>query len=72
MPHVLDSFARMKAAVDIVLVEGAGSASETNLRTNDIANMGFAEAAGGTGGSSSPTSTGRGGDRQPPSGQNTW
>ena len=46
MPHVLDSFARMKAATDIVLVEGAGSASETNLRTNDIANMGFAEAAG--------------------------
>ena len=45
MPHVLDSFARMKAAADIVLVEGAGSASETNLRANDIANMGFAEAA---------------------------
>ena len=45
MPHVLDSFARMKAASDIVLVEGAGSASETNLRANDIANMGFAEAA---------------------------
>jgi len=46
MPHVLDSFARMKGAADIVLVEGAGSASETNLRTNDIANMGFAKAAG--------------------------
>ena len=45
MPHVIDSFARMKAAADIVLVEGAGSASETNLRTNDIANMGFAAAA---------------------------
>lgn len=45
MPNVLDSFARMKAAADIVLIEGAGSASETNLRTNDIANMGFAEAA---------------------------
>ncbi|MGY6708135.1 MAG: cobyric acid synthase [Rhizobiaceae bacterium] len=45
MPDVLDSFTRMKAAADIVLVEGAGSASETNLRTNDIANMGFAEAA---------------------------
>lgn len=45
MPHVLDSFSRMKAAADIVLIEGAGSASETNLRTNDIANMGFAEAA---------------------------
>ena len=45
MPHVLDSFARVKEVADIVLVEGAGSASETNLRANDIANMGFAEAA---------------------------
>ncbi len=45
MPHVLESFGRMKAAADIVLVEGAGSASETNLRANDIANMGFARAA---------------------------
>ncbi|NMG38462.1 cobyric acid synthase [Chelativorans sp. ZYF759] len=45
MPAVMDSFARMKASADIVLVEGAGSASETNLRVNDIANMGFAEAA---------------------------
>src|SRR4029078_6209137 len=31
---------------DLVLVEGAGSASEVNLRKNDIANMGFARAAG--------------------------
>jgi adenosylcobyric acid synthase len=45
MPHVLDSFARLKAQADIVLVEGAGSASEVNLRKNDIANMGFARAA---------------------------
>ncbi|MFZ1886022.1 MAG: cobyric acid synthase [Rhodoplanes sp.] len=45
MPAVLDSFARLKAEADIVLVEGAGSASEINLRTNDIANMGFARAA---------------------------
>jgi adenosylcobyric acid synthase len=45
MPHVLDSFARLKAHADIVLVEGAGSASEVNLRKNDIANMGFARAA---------------------------
>ena len=45
MPHVLDSFARMRAEADIVLVEGAGSASEVNLRTGDIANMGFARAA---------------------------
>lgn len=44
LPAVLDSFARLKAAADIVLVEGAGSASEVNLRSNDIANMGFARA----------------------------
>ena len=46
MPHVLESFERMRAEADIVLVEGAGSASEVNLRTGDIANMGFARAAG--------------------------
>jgi adenosylcobyric acid synthase len=45
MPHVLDSFNRLMAEADIVLVEGAGSASEINLRANDIANMGFARAA---------------------------
>ena len=45
MPRVLDSFARLKEEADIVLVEGAGSASEINLRDNDIANMGFARAA---------------------------
>jgi len=45
MPFVLDSFARLKGIADVVLVEGAGSASEINLRANDIANMGFARAA---------------------------
>jgi adenosylcobyric acid synthase len=45
MPHVLDSYAKLKAQSDLVLVEGAGSASEVNLRANDIANMGFARAA---------------------------
>jgi adenosylcobyric acid synthase len=45
MPHVLDSFNKLRAEADIVLVEGAGSASEINLRANDIANMGFARAA---------------------------
>jgi adenosylcobyric acid synthase len=45
LPYVLDSFARMRGAADIVLVEGAGSAAEVNLRANDIANMGFAQAA---------------------------
>ncbi|MFC0409361.1 cobyric acid synthase [Roseomonas elaeocarpi] len=42
MPHVLDSFGRLREEADLVLVEGAGSASEINLRRNDIANMGFA------------------------------
>ncbi|GAB0112802.1 cobyric acid synthase [Acidisoma sp. C75] len=46
LPRVLESFARLSAEADIVLVEGAGSASEVNLRAHDIANMGFAEAAG--------------------------
>lgn len=45
MPDVLESFSRLKAESDLVLVEGAGSASEVNLRRNDIANMGFATAA---------------------------
>ncbi len=45
LPFVLDSFTRLKSEADIVLVEGAGSASEVNLRLNDIANMGFARAA---------------------------
>jgi adenosylcobyric acid synthase len=45
MRFVRESFARTKAACDLVLVEGAGSASEVNLRRNDIANMGFARAA---------------------------
>jgi adenosylcobyric acid synthase len=45
LPRVLDSFARLRRESDLVLVEGAGSASETNLRANDIANMGFARAA---------------------------
>ncbi len=45
MPRVLDSFEHLKQLADLVLVEGAGSASEINLRANDIANMGFARAA---------------------------
>jgi adenosylcobyric acid synthase len=46
MTFVLESFAKLKQDADIVLVEGAGSASEINLRANDIANMGFARTAG--------------------------
>src|SRR4051812_4542979 len=45
LPSVLDSYQRMKSEADLVLVEGAGSASEVNLRLYDIANMGFARAA---------------------------
>jgi adenosylcobyric acid synthase len=45
MGFVLESFARLKQEADLVLVEGAGSASEVNLRAHDIANMGFARAA---------------------------
>jgi adenosylcobyric acid synthase len=45
MAAVQDSFARLCEQADLVLVEGAGSASEVNLRAGDIANMGFARAA---------------------------
>ncbi len=45
MPAVLGAFVRVSAAADLVLVEGAGSPAEINLRPGDIANMGFAEAA---------------------------
>lgn len=45
MPAVLESFANLSREADFVLVEGAGSASEVNLRDGDIANMGFARAA---------------------------
>jgi adenosylcobyric acid synthase len=45
LPAVLSSFAKLKEEADMILVEGAGSASELNLRKNDIANMGFARAA---------------------------
>jgi len=45
MPEVLESFRRLAAQADLVLVEGAGSPAEVNLRQGDIANMGFAEAA---------------------------
>lgn len=46
MEAVLQSFARLSGEADLVLVEGAGSASEVNLRAGDIANMGFSRATG--------------------------
>jgi adenosylcobyric acid synthase len=45
LPRILQSFERLRREADIVVVEGAGSAAEINLRSNDIANMGFARAA---------------------------
>ena len=45
MPRVLDSFHRLAGDVDLILIEGAGSPAEVNLRQGDIANMGFAQAA---------------------------
>lgn len=44
MQAVLASHARLSAAYPVVMVEGAGSPAEINLRAGDIANMGFAEA----------------------------
>ena len=42
---VLSSFESLKSQSDLVIIEGAGSPAEVNLRQNDIANMGFANAA---------------------------
>lgn len=44
MKAVLDSYQRLQQQYDVILVEGAGSPAEINLRDRDIANMGFAEA----------------------------
>jgi len=45
LPEVISAFERLKAQCDLVIVEGAGSPSEVNLRVGDIANMGFATKA---------------------------
>ncbi|MGV6839929.1 MAG: cobyric acid synthase, partial [Planktomarina sp.] len=45
LQSVLESFHRLKAQHDLIIVEGAGSPAEVNLRPGDIANMGFARAA---------------------------
>ncbi len=46
LAEVLAGYRRLAARADIVVVEGAGSPAEINLREGDIANMGFARAAG--------------------------
>ena len=45
LPEVLSTFETLSSEFDLVIVEGAGSPAETNLRQGDIANMGFANAA---------------------------
>ena len=45
LPQLLAAFHRLAASAELVLIEGAGSPAEINLRAGDIANMGFAEAA---------------------------
>ena len=44
LPIVIEAFDRLRSAHDLVIVEGAGSPAEVNLRKGDIANMGFARA----------------------------
>ena len=46
LPEVLSAYQELADQADLVVVEGAGSAAEVNLRASDIANMGFATAAG--------------------------
>ncbi|KMK65734.1 cobyric acid synthase [Puniceibacterium sp. IMCC21224] len=46
LAEVAGSFRRLASTADLVIVEGAGSPAEVNLRGGDIANMGFARAAG--------------------------
>jgi adenosylcobyric acid synthase len=45
LPRILESFGLIAREADLVIIEGAGSPAEVNLRAGDIANMGFAEAA---------------------------
>ncbi|MCO4191457.1 AAA family ATPase, partial [Proteus terrae] len=45
MDTVMDSFQRLQQEYEAIMIEGAGSPAEINLRENDIANMGFAEKA---------------------------
>ena len=45
LPRVLESFGILSREAELIVIEGAGSPAEVNLRAGDIANMGFAEAA---------------------------
>lgn len=45
LPAILESFKKLAENYDLILVEGAGSPAEVNLRDGDLANLGFATAA---------------------------
>ena len=44
MPAIVESFQKLSTQADLIIVEGAGSPAEVNLRDGDLANMGFARA----------------------------
>ena len=44
LPYIIDSYNKLSSKHDIILIEGAGSPAESNLRDGDLANMGFAAA----------------------------
>ncbi|MEP5758717.1 MAG: cobyric acid synthase [Litoreibacter sp.] len=46
LSRAVESFHRLAEDADLIVIEGAGSPAEVNLRNGDIANMGFAEAVG--------------------------
>ena len=45
LPYIIDSYRKLSNEYELILVEGAGSPAESNLRDGDLANMGFASVA---------------------------
>lgn len=58
IPDIMDAYNSLASRFDVIVVEGAGSPAEINLRENDIVNMGLAEMLDGAGTSRPGTSTG--------------
>ena len=48
IPTILEAFEKLRSMADIIVIEGAGSPAELNLKKNDIVNMGLAELTGAT------------------------